>query len=138
MNTVPATIISGLGAASGTVVLQRPHLERHFPDIRNCYDGTINVLLGYPVEIRLPDFVTPPLLWAANSQAERFGLTKIELKLDADERAYPACVYTAEFSPHLFKTGVLEILAEKIDGIQAGRKCSIGFHRLQRAKLAVV
>jgi hypothetical protein len=147
-NKVRAKIINGLGAASGTgegfstasatITLQRPHLKTYFPKIEDCYNGTINVLLDYPVEIRLPEIVTPPLPWGVNGATERFGITEVRFELDGDQRQYPAWVYTAECSPHLLKTGVLELLAEKIDGIQAGRKCFIGFRRLQQAKLLVV
>ena len=52
---IEATVVSGLGAASGrnsdpkkgTVVLQKPHLEKYLPEIVNCFDGTINLLLDH-------------------------------------------------------------------------------------------
>ena len=113
-------------------------MKTYFPKIEGCYAGTINVLLDYPVEIRLPDIVTPPLPWSANGTTERFGITEIQFVLEGVERTYPAWVYTAECSPHLLKTGMLELLAEKIDGIQAGRKCFLTFQRLQHAKLLIV
>jgi hypothetical protein len=141
-------IINGLGAASGTgegyspasatIALQRPYLKQYFPKIEDCYTGTINVLLDYPVEIRLPDIVTPALPWGVNGATERFGITEVQFALDGDQRTYPAWIYTAECSVHLLKTGVLELLAEKIDGIQAGRKCFLTFQRLQNAKLLIV
>jgi hypothetical protein len=119
----------------GTITLQKPLLLPHFPEIASCHNGTINLLLDCPLEIRLPDIVTPPIRWRPNEPEfeEGFGLKRIAFLLD--DARYVAWIYIAEHSPHLFKTGVVELVAEHIPGVSYGRRCSIILDRAARAKL---
>ena len=149
MATIAATIIHGLGIASGTapgaggpengtIRLQKPFLRHHVPEIANCYDGTINLLLDTPFEIRIPDHVTPPIKWRPDDPSfdERFGLTAVWLELNgATHRAW---IYTAEKSQHLLKTGVVELLAQRLDGVQYGVRCAITIDRGRPGELLVV
>lgn len=136
---IGAKVISGLGAATRTIALQKPLLEKYLPDVGKYHDGTINVLLDYPVEIRLPDIVTPPLAWTGDPNVtERFGLTAAKLQLDGSATQHEVWIYIAENSPHLFKTGVLELLAETIPGVQNNLGCKLSIERLRKAMLGVV
>src|SRR5262245_32833264 len=97
-----AIVMKGLGAASHTVRKQAPLLKPYFPEIDNCKHATINFSLPFPVQVRLPDRVTPPLLWDDDDPAgERFGLTKIGLT-PPDGSRHDAWIYTPERSPHRF------------------------------------
>jgi hypothetical protein len=141
---ITATIIHGLGIAGGSgpgapergsIALQKPLLVRYFPEIAACHNGTINLLLDEPLEIRLPDVVTPPLRWRPYEPEfdERFGFKKITFILDG--RRHPAWIYIAERSQHLFKTGMIELVAEEIPGVQYGARCALHIERAQPAHL---
>jgi hypothetical protein len=100
-----------------------------------CHDGTINVRLNHPLQVRLPEIVTPPLPWFPNDPNinERFGITEIELEVNGN--FYQAWLYTAECSPHRFDDLMAEIITEHIPGIKDGVKCAIligrgRFHRV--------
>jgi hypothetical protein len=85
----------GKNPANGTIIRQKTLVAKNFPDIANCYNGTINLQLECPLQVRLPDIVTPPLRWHPNGD-ERFGITAIELEIEA--KRYKAWIYTAEHS----------------------------------------
>jgi hypothetical protein len=59
-------------------VLQKPLIRPYFPEIMTCHDGTINLLLDDPLQVRLPDIVTPPLDWNSVDfpDGERFAFTE--------------------------------------------------------------
>ena len=127
---IEAKVVGGLRAASGerwanpangTIFRQKPLVAEYFPEIESCYNGTINLQHKVPLQIRLPDIVTPPLPWA--SPDERFGITEIQLELRG--KLYRAWIYTAEHSPHRFNNMIAEILTERIDGIAIDLECAI-------------
>jgi hypothetical protein len=121
-------IVSGLGAASRLIELQRPLLRDFLPGIEDCKVGTINVQLDHALDIRIPDIVTPPLQWEPQSNCgERFGFTNVKLELF--ETLHEAWIYGAEFSSHRFNYTVVELLARPIDGIAAGLPCTLHLER---------
>ena len=124
---IAAVVIPGHGAASYAIAKQAPHLERYFPEITTCRHATINLQLGIPLQVRNPDIVTPPINWNDNpsGQGERFAITKIELSLPDDPTRYEAWIYIAEYSPHRFNDGVIEVLAKPLSGIAVGLHCKI-------------
>jgi hypothetical protein len=115
--------------ANGTIIRQKPLVAQYFPEIATCYNGTINLQLEFPLQVRLPDIVTPPLQWCPNGD-ERFGITAIELEIEA--KRYKAWIYTAEHSPHRFNNMVAEVLAEQIAGIAERLECGIHIQRLRQ------
>jgi hypothetical protein len=118
-----------LGKATETVELQKPLLRPHFQQIDTCKIGTINLALTVPLQVRLPDIVTPPLDWHPGYPAgEKFGITRIEIEL-SDGIHHEAWIYTAEFSPHRFKHNVAEVLAKPLNGIAKGARCRIHIER---------
>ena len=136
---IEATIARGLTAASGerwadpasgTIFRQKPLVAKYFPEIEGCFNGTINLQLEWPLQVRLPDIVTPPLHWdPASPDGQRFGITEIELELK--DKRYRAWIYTAEHSPHRFNNMIAEVLTERIDGIAKGLNCAIHVQRFR-------
>jgi hypothetical protein len=121
-------IVSGLGAATNLIRLQKPRLRDFFPEIDACQTGTINVQLDHALDVRIPDIVTPPIVWHSDSNiGERFAFTKIELEFF--ECRYKAWIYGAEFSPHRFNFNLVEVVARPIDGILPGRDCVLHLDR---------
>jgi hypothetical protein len=121
-------IVSGLGAATNLIRLQKPRLRDFFPEIDECRTGTINVQLDHALDVRIPDIVTPPIAWQSGSDAtERFAFTKIELEFL--KCRYKAWIYGAEFSAHRFNYNVVEVVARPIEGISPGRDCVLHLDR---------
>jgi hypothetical protein len=129
---IEGIVVRGLGAARTAISRQKLLVAEHFPDIAKCHDGTINLQLSRPLQVRLPDIVTPPLAWNPDypNFNEKFGITEIELELEG--KSYRAWLYTAEHSPHRFNNMIAEIIAEPIIGIVTGLKCAICIKRLQQ------
>jgi hypothetical protein len=123
---------SNLNGGPGTIELQKPLMRSYFPEIINCHNGTINLLLDLPLQVRLPDIVTPPLDWnpVTFPEGERFGITAIELELAG--KSHPAWLYTAEHSPHRFNSRIAEVLTGKLDGVTLGVTCAIHVRRVSQ------
>jgi hypothetical protein len=138
---IEAAVTEGLGWASGrsfasglpgTIVLQKPLIRPYFPEITKCHDGTINLLLDDPLQVRLPDIVTPPLDWNSVEfpDGERFGFTEVEFEVSGV--SHRAWLYSPEHSPHRFNGRIAEVLTEKLDGIALGVRCAIHVKRASR------
>jgi hypothetical protein len=115
--------------AEGTIFRQKPLIVKYFSEIEGCHNGTINLQLELPLQVRLPDIVTPPLRWHTDFD-ERFGIT--EIKLELKDKFYRAWIYTAEHSPHRFNNMIAEVLTERLDGIAVGLKCAIHIQRCRQ------
>jgi hypothetical protein len=121
-------VVNGLGAATNLIQLQRPLLRNCFPEIDNCKAGTINIQLEHPLDVRIPDIVTPPIAWQPGSNlGERFGFTKIQFEIL--QRRHEAWIYGAEFSSHRFNYMLVEVLARPIDEIALGLPCTLHLDR---------
>src|SRR5260370_14640441 len=66
---IEAVVTEGGGWASGrtnpnggprTIELQKPLMRSYFPEIINCHNGTIKLQLDRPLQVKLPDILTPP------------------------------------------------------------------------------
>jgi hypothetical protein len=138
MTKIDGIVVDGLKKASSFIPLQKPLLVQHFSGIQRCHDGTINLQLSSPLQVRLPDIVTPPLAWHPNhpNHNERFGITEIELEVNA--KRYKAWLYTPEHSPHRFDDLIAEVITETIGGIVTGLKCAIYIRRSRLHQLLVV
>src|SRR5258708_9128961 len=142
---IEAVVTQGGGWASGrsnpkggpgTIELQKPLMRSYFPGIMNCHNGTINLLLDCPLQVRLPDIVTPPLDLnpAAFPDVARLGITAIELEFGGESRR--AWLYTAEHSPHRFNNKIAEVLTGQLAGIALGARCAI--HVKRTSQLLVI
>lgn len=121
-------IVDGLKAASSVIQLQRPFLRDFFPEIDHCKSGTINIQLDHALDVRIPDIVTPPILWRPDTSiGERFGFTKIALEFLHGRHG--AWIYGAEFSSHRFNYMMVEVLAYPIEGIAPGLPCTLHLDR---------
>jgi hypothetical protein len=121
-------IVDGLGAATSVIELQKPFLRDIFPAIDDCRTGTINIRLEHALDVRIPDIVTPPIVWQAGSQlSERFGFTRIEFEFL--DRRHEGWIYSAEFSSHRFNYMLVEVLARPIQGVVAGLPCILHLDR---------
>jgi hypothetical protein len=126
---IPGTIWPGFGGAANAINLQKPELRKYPPQIDECHSGTINVYLGAPLDVRIPDVVTPPIAWQTGDP-ERFSLTKIELEIL--EQRHEAWIYVAEHSPHRFNYMMVEVIARPIDDVAPGLECVLHIDRLVR------
>lgn len=121
-------IVNGLGVATNAIELQKPLLRNYFPEIDACKIGTINVQLEHALDVRIPDIVTPPLVWQPGSNmGERFGLTRIKLEILAQR--HEAWIYGAEYSSHRFNFMRVEILSRPIEAIAPDVPCVLHLDR---------
>jgi hypothetical protein len=128
---IDATVIEGHGGASKAIRQQVPLLKQFFPQIVDCHPGTINLQLAAPLQVRLPDIVTPVITWGdPPGLDERFGITRIEVLLSGEENRHEAWIYTAERSPHRFNSYVAEIVARPLKDIVPHRRCKIFIGRV--------
>jgi hypothetical protein len=118
-----AEVVRGLGAASSTIPRQRVRFEELVPEMKVCYDGTMNLRLEKPLRIDNPDHVTD-YNWGGG-RPERFGILRIGLEFPVGGVAYPAWVYIPHGSPHFFDRFQIEVLAARIEGISYGVRCRV-------------
>ncbi|OKO69889.1 hypothetical protein [Bradyrhizobium sp. NAS96.2] len=124
---IDAKVAKGFNAAAYNIPKQIPFLVERFPQIADCHRGTINLALERPLQVRLPNIVTPPLDWndPKGKDIERFGFTRIGLSVSGDPKRYEAWIYTAENSKHRFNDYLIEVVAETIPGIAVGVACKV-------------
>jgi ADP-heptose:LPS heptosyltransferase len=114
--SVRARIVPGLGVATGTLARQLPLISQDFPEVADCYPGTINLELELPLTVIQPDHRTDPLAWTPSGRTtEVFELVRIELELDQLQAHVPAWLYVAQNSPHRSTPTVHEVIARRIN-----------------------
>ncbi len=118
MGAIRGKIQKGLGESKNTVREQMPFFKKVFPEVADCKEGTINILLEKPLVIISPDFTTEPLPWHPAFKivkgGEVFKFLRISLKVENCE-AVNAWVYKAQFSPYHDNPYYIEVLAPTID-----------------------
>ena len=122
MSNIRGKIQKGLGESRNTVKEQMPFFSQCFPEVMDCFYGTINVLLEKPIVILSPDYETDPLPWHPAFKVvkggEVFRFLRINLTVDGCEPCR-AWIYKAQFSPYY-----IEILAPKLN-FSGTPNCSI-------------
>jgi len=114
--TIKAKLISGMGAANRNLARQLPLISEKFPEISNCWPGTINLELETPLTVINPSHRTPPLAWTPSGvKTEVFDLVRIELKFSHMDSPVPAWLYVAHASPHRKTPTVHEVIAQKLN-----------------------
>jgi hypothetical protein len=90
------------------------------------------VFLEAPLDVRLPDILTPPIVWHPDhpTVAERFGITKVRLEILG--QFHEAWIYVAELSPHRFNHTMVEVVARPIDGVRHGLACTLHIDRVRQ------
>jgi len=115
-----AKIVSGLGAASGTLKRQIPLIREQFDFIQNCWPGTINLRLSEPVILLNVDFETTPIAWTPSGRkAESFGFIEIALAFPGSLKMFQGWLYLASNSPHRHDNHTFEVITQKLnlDGV---------------------
>ena len=118
----------GLGIATETVAAQMPLLVRTFPEIRDCFSGTINVELETPLRVQRPDHQTGSITWLYKGSpvTEHFGFLRIAFEAPPGGLRVPAWLYIASASPHRATPRIHEVLAPRLD-IPSQCDCVISF-----------
>jgi hypothetical protein len=126
MLTIDGKIVSGLGAATKTVALQLPHIQKVFPEISQCHPGTVNVIIDAQFEVVSPDFVTDPIKWHPDPRSlpEMFGFFRIRFEVPAANINQDAWIYIPYGSPHRKNPYHVEVLAAKLT-LQGQTDCKI-------------
>jgi hypothetical protein len=114
MRAIKGKVQQGRGESKNTVHEQMPFFKKVFPEVADCYEGTINILLEKPLVIITPDFVSEPLPWHPAFKivkgGEVFKFLRIVLALEGCDPVN-AWVYRAQFSPYQNNPYYLEVLA---------------------------
>ena len=120
----------GLGIATETVAAQMPQLVRSFPEIKDCFPGTINVELETPLVVERPDHQTGLMTWIYKGApvTEHFGFLRIEFEAPPGAPRVPAWLYIASASPHRQTPRIHEVLAPRVE-IPAVCDCAIHIDR---------
>ena len=115
-HSLKARIVPGLGVAQGTLARQLPLISQGFPEVVDCYPGTINMELECPLEVTQPDHRTAPLAWTPSGRTtEVFDLVRIELEFGLLPTRVPAWLYVAHASPHRGTPTVHEVITQLLN-----------------------
>lgn len=71
-------VAAGLGIATKNLLVQLPLIAKDFPEIADCFPGSINLILESPLRIETPDFITSAIDWG--EQVEVFHFTRIQFE----------------------------------------------------------
>src|SRR5947208_9161725 len=125
MLTIAGTKFKGGGGAVKNLALQIPQIALEFPEIRNCFRGTINLELEKGLLVLKPDHRTKPIQWAPdNTQGEIFDLVRIRMEVPVGSPEFTAWLYVAywsEWRKHLQKHEV--IVDRHIGEVRDGTRC---------------
>src|SRR6266567_7451377 len=76
------TIIKGSGAASGNLKTQLRRIAEEFPEVNNCFHGTLNIELDRALLVVSPDHRTKPIDWhLGHSPGEVFDFLRIRFEV---------------------------------------------------------
>lgn len=118
MGVIKGKVQKGLGESRNTVKEQMPFFRECFPEVGDCVEATINILLEKPLVILAPDFTTEPLPWHPALKVvkggEVFKFLRVILTIDG-QPPETAWVYKAQFSPYHDNPFYIEVLAPKIN-----------------------
>jgi hypothetical protein len=130
MLTIHGTIMTGLGGAGGNLEVQLPRIAERFPEVKDCFHGTINIQLEKPLLVLSADHRTGPIDWdAAHAPGEIFDLLRIRLEAPVGSPATRAWLYIAHNSPHRKELQLHEVIGPRIQGATPGARCRIHIER---------
>lgn len=118
----------GCHDAHRTLALQIPLITQEFPEISDCYHGTVNVRLDVGLQIKNYDYQTNPIIWEPQGSPEVFGFLRICFEAPINTPAFKAWLYIAHNSPHYDDPTFHEVIAKKLD-LQGVLACRINFDR---------
>jgi len=125
---INGVVVQGLRAATSTLDLQMPLIEKVFPEIGLCKRGSINIQLENALRIEKPDYTTGPIVWAGPS-GEIFSFLRILLEYPVGAIPRRAWIYVPHDSPHRNNRCQVELIAEPIQGLAYGSRCRIHIER---------
>lgn len=120
MLKVNAEIVHGMGVACKNLKLQFPLFVGDFPEAAECFPGTINLRLESPIILVRPDHRFGPMTWVPGSKRlEVFEFLRIGLNFPERPGVQKAWLYVAHNSPHRDDPHIHEVVAPKIEGLEA-------------------
>ena len=122
-------IVRGGGWATKNLGKQLPLIAAKFPEVAQCYHGSLNVRLCSPLRIEKPDFVTEPINWG--QQTEVFHFTRIQFELLRSGEniiAHDAWIYGPQNSPHKKSPFLIEVITKRIE-LSGESRCRIRIDR---------
>ena len=133
MLVLTGKIVSGLGEAGPNLKQQLPFLINSFPEIKDCYHGSINLELSEPLKILRPDFISDPIKWwfGREDVEEQFSITRI--KFENNHLSVGAWIYDPHQSPHRRDLLHVEIIAPSVR-LSRDRICKIYIDREHKTK----
>src|ERR1700740_2829242 len=110
--TITGRVIKGLGAAIRNLKTQLPLIVEEFPEVRDCFGGTINLELEKGLLVLSSDHRTRPLDWHPDhAPGEVFDLLRVQLEAPKDSTAVAAWLYIPFNSPHRSNLKMHEVIA---------------------------
>jgi hypothetical protein len=125
---INGVVVQGLGAATNTLALQIPLIEKEFPEIGCCQRGSINIQLKNALRIEKPDHTTGLIPWAG-PPGEIFSFLRILLECPVGATPTRAWTYIPHDSPHRNNRCQVEVIAEPIQNLAYGSQCRIHIER---------
>jgi hypothetical protein len=125
--SIPATITSNLGKASGALELQLPLFPAHIREAlgKNFHPGTINIKLSKPLIIPVDKYDMDTggerdkrIKWTDGWVAERFLFKKC--RLVAKGQSTDAWIYRSSSTPNSVEPMLMEITSSFIPGLEKG------------------
>ena len=129
MFEINGTHIQGIGRAAGNLKVQLPLIAQDFPEVAQCFHGTINLLLEIPLLVLKPDHRTKPIFWTPGPYGEVFDLVRVALEAPKGAAPVHAWLYIAHWSPLRNDPMKHELIARHLPTAQVGTTCLIRLPR---------
>lgn len=128
--SINAKLERGLNCAHNSLALQLPHVTREFPELANCYPGTLNLRLEVPLLVLVPDHRTKPIAWyPQTTEAETFDFLRMRLEAPLGAVPIPAWFYIAHWSKHRADLWLQEVVTHQKLKIANGAVCRVHIDR---------
>jgi len=121
---INGVVVQGLRAATRTLELQIPLIEKEFPEIGSCRRSSINIQLKNALRIEKPDHTTGPILWAG-PPGEIFSFLRVSLEFPIGAGPKRAWIYVPHDSPHRNNRCQVEVICPPIQNLGYGSQCRI-------------
>ena len=128
--TIEGVRCGGLNAAHENLAKQLPLIAAEFPEIADCYHGTINVQLVVPLLVVAPNHRSQPIHWddVHFPNGEVFDFLRIQFEAPLDAAPVTAWLYIPHGSPARRSPWIHEVLAAQLD-IPSGAQCRVRIDR---------
>ena len=129
--TITGTIEAGQGGASKNLEFQLPHIAQGFPEVKDCFHGTLNMKLEKRLLVLSPDHRTKPIDWDSCNHpgGEVFDILRIHIEAPSGSPPIPAWLYIPHNSDHRKDLHTHEVIASKKLQVSVGQQCTIHIDR---------